>query len=169
MFFLDKTDWFIKTEILQNPYFPIIVNSIEGNCVRGANGHSWQNQLEAATVVDYVNKLLDKKWNNMDILPSDIGSNNLFFSISYFMSFICSLFTIHLFLFHISGIVTPYRAQCRLICDTLKRHGRDVGLGAITIGTAECFQGQERPIIIVSTVRTNGELGFVNSERVNYF
>lgn len=42
------------------------------------------------------------------------------------------------------------------------------GTAEITIGTAEIFQGQERPIIIVSTVRTNEELGFVKDQRVYY-
>ncbi|XP_031638459.1 putative helicase mov-10-B.1 [Contarinia nasturtii] len=60
------------------------------------------------------------------------------------------------------GIVTPYKMQRRRIsheCDVLH-------LDEITIGTAEVFQGQERPIMIVSTVRSGGnKLGFVNNKR----
>lgn len=38
----------------------------------------------------------------------------------------------------------------------------------ITIGTAEAFQGQEKPVMIVSTVRSGGNrLGFVNNARVS--
>lgn len=61
------------------------------------------------------------------------------------------------------GIVTPYKLQCRIIsklCDKLNYSG-------VTIGSAEVFQGQERPIIILSTVRTGGILGFLNSAQVS--
>lgn len=58
------------------------------------------------------------------------------------------------------GIVTPYRGQCRALSRTLFRF-KDV-----FIGTAEAFQGSEKPIIIISTVRV-GELGFVKDARVS--
>lgn len=61
------------------------------------------------------------------------------------------------------GVVTPYKMQRRCIAQDCHRHN----LNEITIGTAEVFQGQERPIIIVSTVRSGGKrLGFVNNPRV---
>lgn len=61
------------------------------------------------------------------------------------------------------GIVTPYRKQCDKIRYVCKTKGYD----KITIGTAEVSQGQERLIMIVSTVRTNGNLSkFVVDERV---
>lgn len=42
------------------------------------------------------------------------------------------------------------------------------GYGDITVGTAEAFQGQEKAVIIVSTVRSGGtRLGFVNNARVS--
>lgn len=47
------------------------------------------------------------------------------------------------------GIVSPYKLQCKKIrqkCD--RNHYND-----ITIGTAEVFQGQERKVMIMSTVR----------------
>lgn len=43
-----------------------------------------------------------------------------------------------------------------------------LGEDGITIGTAETFQGQEKPIIIITTVRNNENLGFVKDERVSY-
>lgn len=58
------------------------------------------------------------------------------------------------------GIVTPYRGQCRALSRTLFRF-KD-----ILIGTAEAFQGSEKPVIIISTVRV-GKLGFVKDARVS--
>lgn len=61
------------------------------------------------------------------------------------------------------GVVTPYKMQCKIIgklCNRLKFDG-------ITIGTAEIFQGQEKPIMLLSTVRTGRTLGFVNSAQVS--
>lgn len=61
------------------------------------------------------------------------------------------------------GVVTPYKAQGNMIRDEC-RHRK--GFDQITVGTAEVFQGQERPIIIISTVRTGETLGFVKDYRV---
>lgn len=60
------------------------------------------------------------------------------------------------------GVVSPYRAQCDKIKHEFKSHRFD----EITVGTAEIFQGQERPIMIISTVRTGTNLGFVKDYRV---
>lgn len=61
------------------------------------------------------------------------------------------------------GVVTPYKLQCKI----LSRICRKLNFTDITIGTAEVFQGQEKRIMILSTVRTGGVLGFVNSARVS--
>ncbi|KAG8705367.1 hypothetical protein FRC11_009093 [Ceratobasidium sp. 423] len=71
------------------------------------------------------------------------------------------------------GIVTPYKAQVRKVRKLLK----DNGVTDIDIGSVEQFQGQERQVIIVSTVRSNRDLlssdlkhtlGFVsNPKRLN--
>lgn len=63
------------------------------------------------------------------------------------------------------GVVTPYKLQCKII----GRETRKNNLNDITVGTAEIFQGQERPVMIVSTVRTNGTLGFVKDPRVRQY
>lgn len=60
------------------------------------------------------------------------------------------------------GVVTPYRSQCQHIIDCCKV----TGLPEITVGTAEVFQGKEKPIIIVSTVRSGNGLGFVSNPKV---
>lgn len=60
------------------------------------------------------------------------------------------------------GVVTPYRKQRRQIAKQLRRyHFNDV-----CVGTTEVFQGSEKPIMIISTVRSNGMLGFVSDARV---
>ena len=62
------------------------------------------------------------------------------------------------------GVVTPYKMHRRTIAQACHRRNLD----DIAIGTAEVFQGQEKPIMIVSTVRSGGKnLGFVNNPRVS--
>ncbi|XP_059092617.1 putative helicase MOV-10 isoform X2 [Tigriopus californicus] len=66
------------------------------------------------------------------------------------------------------GIISPYRAQVRLLQERL-------GSTKIMIGSTEEYQGQERPVIIVSTVRSNlgldsdetnrASLGFLNNAK----
>lgn len=55
------------------------------------------------------------------------------------------------------GIVSPYKLQCKII----KQHCEKINFKEIMIGPAEVFQGQEKPVMIVSTVRSgrNGSLG----------
>lgn len=62
------------------------------------------------------------------------------------------------------GVVTPYKMQRRKIAQACQR----LGFQDVTIGTAELFQGQEKSVMIVSTVRSGGNrLGFVNNARVS--
>lgn len=62
------------------------------------------------------------------------------------------------------GVVSPYKLQCKHISCAIRKNE----LGDITVGTAEVFQGQEKPIMIVSTVRSSGtKLGFVSEPRVS--
>lgn len=60
------------------------------------------------------------------------------------------------------GVVTPYSKQVQLICDECSKHFFD----NVMIGSAEVFQGKEKPVMIISTVRTDGLIGFVNEPRV---
>lgn len=64
------------------------------------------------------------------------------------------------------GIVTPYRQQVKTIQKLLVKSEYE----DITVGSAEVFQGQERTIIIISTVRiaeTKKDLGFVAEDKVS--
>lgn len=61
------------------------------------------------------------------------------------------------------GVVTPYRKQRHKIIQKLRRYNLD----DVTVGTAEIFQGKEKPIMIISAVRSDGKLGFVSEERVS--
>ena len=48
------------------------------------------------------------------------------------------------------GIVTPYKLQKQKIQEKLKKRGWN----DIAVGTVETFQGQEKDVIIISTVRS---------------
>ncbi|KOC60815.1 Putative helicase mov-10-B.1 [Habropoda laboriosa] len=69
------------------------------------------------------------------------------------------------------GIITPFRGQTRKIEERLKMHQ----LNDITVGTVERFQGREKEIILLSTVRSKcfvhdgrEHIGFLsNSKRFN--
>lgn len=57
------------------------------------------------------------------------------------------------------GIISPYRAQVREL--------RNTPFKAVLVGTTEAFQGSEKPIIIISTVRTDHQIGFLQNFRVS--
>lgn len=57
------------------------------------------------------------------------------------------------------GIVTPYNAQLNKIREELWY------LKDVEIGTAEYYQGREKKIIIMSTVKSRGHVGFLKSEK----
>ncbi|CAK0830568.1 unnamed protein product, partial [Prorocentrum cordatum] len=70
------------------------------------------------------------------------------------------------------GVVTPYGAQARLLRTMLKRAnirtGRD--FGGIEVNSVDSFQGREKEVIIMSTVRASdhGGIGFTSDwRRVN--
>lgn len=60
------------------------------------------------------------------------------------------------------GVVSPYKRQCEKIRLQLTNNG----YGDIVVGPAETFQGQERRIMFISTVRTGEDIGFVRDAQV---
>lgn len=64
------------------------------------------------------------------------------------------------------GIVSPYRLQCQF----LKKRLRFAGWKEIEVGSAEQFQGKEKKVIILSTVRSNTmTCGFLSNPKVRFF
>lgn len=59
------------------------------------------------------------------------------------------------------GIVSPYKAQLNKLRKALQH------VKGIEIGTAEYYQGREKKIIIISTVKSKDNVGFLKSEKVN--
>lgn len=133
---LDSTDWFIGSNILQNPEYPIIFDDIKGKHQNDKRGSSY-NVPETDAAIKYLKKLLNWSRGGEKIHPRHIG------------------------------IVSPYRGQCQVLEEACRQNKIVIGSSGVTIGTAEEFQGQERPIIIISTVRTNDDLGFTEDERVS--
>ncbi|CAO1431408.1 unnamed protein product [Diamesa hyperborea] len=57
------------------------------------------------------------------------------------------------------GIVSPYKAQLKKLKDAY------INMPNIEIGTAEYYQGREKKIIIISTVKSKDGIGFLKSEK----
>jgi superfamily I DNA and/or RNA helicase len=90
---------------------------------------------------------------------------------SEFVSKICLHFQkklgVGLALSSLMGVITPYVAQRR---DLSRKIREATGDRHMMVETVDAFQGQEKDIIVISTVRSNerGSIGFVGSrERIN--
>ncbi|XP_042348310.1 putative helicase mov-10-B.2 [Plectropomus leopardus] len=146
-------------EILRNSYcgweylrrkdFPVIFHGVTGLDEREASSPSFFNTAEVEVLMDYVKKLLQTQGKKglATISPRDIG------------------------------IIAPYRKQVQKIRRALEKVGRDFkfkDMNALKVGSVEEFQGQERRVIMVSTVRSSPDyveidkqfnLGFVKNEK----
>lgn len=131
-FVTDETHWIIGNDLLPNSKFPLVFDSVNGNCEQEVCGNSYFNDEEVRAVINWIQKLSKIKWKGKEICLNDVG------------------------------VVSPYKKQCELIRKELSNNGYE----SVTVGTAEVFQGQERRIIIISTVRTGNQLGFVSNEQV---
>lgn len=70
-FILGNFEWFIGTDLLLNKDFPIIFESVKGNCIK--SGTSSANVDEVDIVVNYVKRILKQTWNGNNILSNNIG------------------------------------------------------------------------------------------------
>ena len=60
------------------------------------------------------------------------------------------------------GIISPYKAQLSKLRKILGE------LKDIETGTAEYYQGREKIVIIISTVKSRSSVGFLKSEKVRF-
>lgn len=101
--------------------------------------HSICNLAEVDMVVEYINVLL-----TTDICKNEISGRDI-------------------------GIVTPYKMQANEIlnkCEKSFQNKANLEANNITIGTAAILQGQEKQIIIISTVSAGHISDFAADPRV---
>ncbi|RVE70580.1 hypothetical protein OJAV_G00065900 [Oryzias javanicus] len=129
--------------------FPVIFHGVAGLDERENTSPSFFNVAEIEVLMDYVQKLLEAqgKKGEPKIVPKDIG------------------------------IIAPYRKQVQKIRRALEKVSKNFkfqDMNALKVGSVEEFQGQERKVILVSTVRSSSEymefdkkfsLGFVKNEK----
>ncbi|XP_043102725.1 putative helicase mov-10-B.1 [Puntigrus tetrazona] len=129
--------------------FPVIFHGVIGKDERESNSPSFFNTSEIDIIIDYLKKLLltQAKKGIAKIFPKEIG------------------------------IIAPYRKQVEKIRKAIKMH-KDLkscsGIEELKVGSVEEFQGQERKVIIVSTVRSDKNhinldekfnIGFLKNEK----
>nr|XP_040049164.1 putative helicase mov-10-B.2 isoform X1 [Gasterosteus aculeatus aculeatus] len=136
-------------EHLKKQGFPVIFHGVTGIDDQEKSSPSFFNIAEAEVLMDYVRKLLqtDGKKGVATISPRDIG------------------------------IIAPYRKQVQKIRKALTKVEKDFkfkDMSKLKVGSVEEFQGQERRVILVSTVRSSPNyleidkkfhLGFVKNEK----
>ena len=113
---------------LPNPKIPLVFHGVVGDDQREAKSPSYFNPEECAMVVSYVQDLLEQH--------KGTGKKILPKEI---------------------GIISPYRRQVQKIRMLLEKK-KIKDSKDITVGSTEEFQGQERRIIIISTVRSKPTL-----------
>lgn len=135
----DGTNRRINSELLPSEEFPFILKSIQGDCQHVAS-QSWYNQAEIDEVVQTIKTLsLPHSQKKENRENTKIKQGDI-------------------------GVVAPYQIQCDKISQIL----RGLMFSDVTVGTADVFQGKEKLVMIISTVRAGGELGIVASPNVSF-
>ncbi|KAM7082413.1 LOW QUALITY PROTEIN: helicase MOV-10 [Ciconia maguari] len=150
---LDVRSLYCAWEELPKKGFPIIFHGVCGEDRREAKSPSFFNTAEIEVLVHYLKKLLQSRGKGgcPSVSPKEVG------------------------------IISPYRKQVEKIrkaitsLDPVLRKLPDISL--LKVGSVEEFQGQERRVILISTVRSCSEylqldqtfkLGFLkNPKRLN--
>ncbi|XP_054906170.1 putative helicase mov-10-B.1 [Poeciliopsis prolifica] len=145
----EKRETYCNWEALPQKGFPVIFHGVLGKDEREANSPSFFNVSEIETLVMYLNRL--EQTQGKKGLPN-LSAEDI-------------------------GIITPYRKQVEKIQKALKSvktlsHWTDPK--ELKVGSVEEFQGQEKNIIIISTVRgslsyvkmdTDFNIGFLSNEK----
>jgi helicase MOV-10 len=118
---------------------PLIFHGIEGNDKREGNSPSWFNADEASVVAEYVRKLVVETRMN----PVQLAE---------------------------IGVISPYAKQVQKLQTLLKyEYGNDAAFKQLKVASVELFQGQERRVIIISTVRSSEKyLEFDQKHRLGF-
>ncbi|KAG8450910.1 hypothetical protein GDO86_003254 [Hymenochirus boettgeri] len=144
------THCYCKWEHLPKKGFPVIFHGVLGKDEREEKSPSFFNTLEIQELMSYIEALLKTQGKKglAKITPKEIG------------------------------IISPYRKQVEKIRKAVKKtFGHISRINDLKIGSVEEFQGQERKVILVSTVRSSKDyvrfdedfsLGFLkNPKRFN--
>ncbi|NXC08563.1 SDE3 helicase, partial [Orthonyx spaldingii] len=127
---LDIRNLYCNWEELPKKGFPIIFHGVCGEDQREAKSPSFFNTAEIEVLLHYLKKLLQSqgKGNCPIVSPKEIG------------------------------IISPYRKQVEKIRKAITSLDRDLqkvpNIGQLKVGSVEEFQGQERQVILISTVRS---------------
>ncbi|XP_038604939.1 helicase MOV-10 [Tachyglossus aculeatus] len=122
---------FCHWEGLPRQGFPIVFHGVLGEETREANSPSFFNAEEASTVVEYLHELLcsQPKKGQARLSPQHVG------------------------------VISPCRKQVQKICHCLTVVDKKLqslnNIKDLKVGSVEEFQGQERSVIIISTVRSS--------------
>ncbi|NXG23946.1 SDE3 helicase, partial [Grallaria varia] len=127
---LDVRNLYCNWEELPRRGFPIIFHGVRGEDQREEKSPSFFNTAEIEVLVDYLKKLLQSRGKRgcPTVSPKEIG------------------------------IISPYRKQVEKIrkaitsLDPVLRRLADIS--QLKVGSVEQFQGQERRVILISTVRS---------------
>ncbi|XP_063071769.1 putative helicase mov-10-B.1 [Engraulis encrasicolus] len=120
-------DAFCNWEHLPKKGFPVIFHGVMGKDEREANSPSFFNVTEVETLIGYLSKL--KQTQGKKGVPK-LTSKDI-------------------------GIIAPYRKQVEKIQKALRSVKELDQWNDIKVGSVEEFQGQERLVVMVSTVRSS--------------
>ncbi|KAI9318278.1 P-loop containing nucleoside triphosphate hydrolase protein, partial [Obelidium mucronatum] len=136
--------------------FPIVFHGISGKDEREGSSPSWFNLEEVQTVIDYLKSLLNGAPPPFKVQPSSASTSAKggpkrggMYDVLEHMEKSSS---VGLRADDI-GIITPYRKQIDKIRARLEKEGWN----RIKVGTVEEFQGDEKKVILLSTVRSSAQ------------